>query len=367
MNTEKKALRKTALWNWHQEHQARLVDFAGYEMPVNYEHGTIQEHLWVRKNCGLFDVSHMGALVLRGENVLDEANKVFTRDLSSLEIGDGAYTLLLNEAGNCLDDLILYRTGQQELTCIFNASNKKKILTPLDEHFAPLKIDVKILYNDFAIIAVQGPESEGILKKAFQFDLSKTKPFQSTLLNVAGTKALAMCSGYTGEKGCEILIPNTHAEALWKHLMKLSDGKAQAIGLGARNTLRLEMGYSLYGHEIDETINPIEAGLKWACGMKKEKFWGKEALENYLLDPQRKLVSLCHNSRRAPRQGMKVLNEADQQVGSISSGTYAPSLEKAIGMALVHKNEKGPFFVEIRNKKIPFEKTKRPFYKGNIQ
>lgn len=359
-------LKKITLDDIHRALGARMVPFAGYEMPVQYR-GIIQEHQCVRKNLGLFDVSHMGVAKISGPQVQKKLNEVFTRDIANLEIGKGAYTLLCRENGNTVDDLILYRTGAEEFTFVLNAGNKHKDVEYIKSlpQVEGLKVEGPV--EEYSILALQGPKAYALLA-----DLGM-KPEQFKAFYIYNQKftelskeVMVAFTGYTGETGCEIIVPNEEAKALWQLLMSRGEKYGiQPIGLGARDTLRTEMGFSLYGHEITEEINPIEAGLSWAVALKKDQFIGKLALQEAKEKPQRKLICLESPEKRAPRPEMKVFDAADQEVGFVTSGTFAPSLQKAIGMALVKRDSTAPYSVEIRGKKIAFELSKRPFYTKN--
>ncbi len=369
-------LKKTPLHSSHIKHQAKMVPFAGYDMPVQYSKGLMHEHQAVRTHAGLFDVSHMGILELKGSRTQDFLNFALTRDISKLQSGKAAYSLLCYEDGGTVDDLIVYCVQNSHFYIVLNASNKEKDLKFLKSltQMAPWNKESftwNPLFDSYGLLALQGPKSLEILKLAGWTNPDPTsmnpKPFSffpNQKLYKEVNVHLAF-TGYTGEVGCEIFCENSQIEYLWNHLLK-SGGPLglEPIGLGARDTLRTEMGYSLYGHELSETINPIEAGLSWAVGLKKESFFGKSALASAASHPKRKLVSLRDTtSKRAARGEMKVLNNSGQEVGIVTSGTYSPTLGYSVAMALVHHDAQPPFFIDIRGQKVPYEICDRPFLK----
>lgn len=362
-------LLKTPLWSEHKKLGARLVPFAGYDMPVQYS-GVIQEHEAVRKAAGLFDVAHMGLLKIEGPGTKDFLNFVGTRDISALKDGEGAYSLLCLENGGTVDDFILYCENKEKFWLVLNASNKEKDLAHLQK-FAASQTQWKDLhFQDFfathSLLALQGPKTAEVLRAAGlsaddEAKLAKNFSYFSSKLGVIPLQIAV--TGYTGESGCEIIVSNENAVALWHHLFKAGANLGlKPCGLAARDTLRTEMGYSLYGHELLESINPIEAGLSWAVSFQKE-FVGKNALLLAKTEPRRKLVSLKNDSKQAPRPEMKVFDGQRTEIGWITSGTFAPSLGHAIGLALVDARATEPYFVQIRDQLVPFQKCSRPFYK----
>jgi aminomethyltransferase len=359
--TEQTSLKKTSLWDEHKKLGARFVPFSGYDMPVQYTAGVLKEHQAVRQFAGLFDVSHMGVSFFRGPQILQALNALITRDISNLAIGQGAYTLLCRENGGTVDDLIVYRSAEEEIVLVFNASNKEKDFQYLSSYLSKNKsFELEAPSNKWSLIAFQGPKVPEYFQK---LALSQwPSNFSVVDFKVDNIPIKIFSTGYTGELGCEILVESSLAPKIWSRLLGL-DPQIMPCGLGARDTLRLEMGYSLYGHELEENINPIEAGLSWAVNLKKEKFLGKEALLAAKNSPQKKLIALKNFSKQAPRAGMSVYDSTNKQVGSITSGSYAPSLSYAIGLALVDFNSSAPYSILIRDQKIPFELTQRPFYK----
>jgi aminomethyltransferase len=366
--------RRTALYDLHVEAGAKLVPFAGYDMPIQYT-SILDEHKTVREAAGLFDVSHMGVAIARGADALAALDYAVTRDLSALETGKAAYTLLCQRDGNTVDDLIVYRAGPSALYLVLNASNKTKDVEHFRELFRGRRVELTDPLDEIVLLALQGPKSAELLRR-LDFRMTSEVPGHrdSTSLPVAfsffearvgGIDVRLATTGYTGEPGVEIFAPRALAPRLWQ--MLLEAGRALGVkpcGLGARDTLRTEMGYSLYGHELSESINPVEAGLSWAIGWKKPDFVGKDALLAAKAHPARKLVALeKKGSRQAPRPGMAVCAANGERVGEITSGTFSPSLGYGIGLALVRADAPDALSVDMRGTRVPFDTTKRPFLK----
>jgi aminomethyltransferase len=372
MSMQPTALKKTALHAAHQKLNARLVPFAGYEMPVQYSKGLVVEHQAVRQKAGLFDVSHMGILKVSGAEIKNFLNDSLTRDLSQITPGRAAYSLLCYENGGTVDDLIVYCEKDDSFFIVLNASNKEKDFEYLKKlaqspRWAKSIFHWEAHFESHGLLALQGPQSEAILRKAGWQDNPFPKPFtfltnQKLFQNLNTHLAF---TGYTGEIGCEIFCANSDLPKLWNQLLEIgAPFGLEPIGLGARDTLRTEMGYSLYGHELSDSINPIEAGLKWAVGLKKENFIGKTALEKAFQNPARKLISLkAPQTKQAARPDMPVFGANGKKVGHVSSGTFAPSLGYSIALALVANDAQAPYTIDIRGTKVPFELTERPFLK----
>jgi len=363
------SLKRTPLFEEHKKLKARIVPFAGYEMPVQYA-GLIQEHLCVRQAAGLFDVSHMGVIRVVGKQTRKFLNYALTRDFSNIQNGQALYSLLCREHGGTVDDLIVYCDSSDEHNesyfIVLNASNKDKDLQYLQEinQSQNFQCEFQILFDSYSLLALQGPKSQEILKKLdCGFDITQSFLFSKTQIGKLKADVHIASTGYTGEKGCEIFVPNSHAVQVWNEILDAGkDFGIQAIGLGARDTLRTEMGYSLYGHELSENINPIEAGLKWAVGLKKSgDFIGKKALLKASENPSKKLICLKVNSKQAPRPEMNIYDSHQELCGHITSGTFAPSLGYSIGMALVSTTSQAPYSVDIRGNHVAFETCKRPF------
>lgn len=371
MSTASTPLRQTALHALHQGAGARLVPFAGYDMPVQYK-GIMQEHKAVREAAGLFDVSHMGFAKCTGAKAQEFLDFAVTRDLSGLNIGEAAYTLLCKEDGGTIDDLIVYRANQTEFHLILNASNKEADMAQLRALAKNFNDDVKLEgpLDSMSLLALQGPKSAEILQRAgTEGELFKNgalpPPFHYFEAKIAGVPVRLATTGYTGESGVEIFVASTRAAELWQKLLEAGRPLGlEPCGLGARDTLRTEMGYSLYGHELTEDINPVEAGLSWAVGFAKPRFMGREAITQAKAAPRRKLIALKNEtSRQAPRPGMNIVDASGRTVGAVTSGTFSPSLGYVIGLGLVEAGAAAPYQIDIRGQQSPFELTKRPFYK----
>jgi aminomethyltransferase len=355
-------LKQTPLWNWHKSRGARMLEFAGYDMPIQYT-SVLDEHQAVRQAAGLFDVSHMGLLRLEGTRAVDLLDIALSRNIRKLRSGRAQYALMCDERGGTLDDVIVYAAGPAEFYVVFNASNKLRDLQHLNGIMLSQQVRMDALFDNASIFALQGPKSFEILARA-GFDASSHKAFDFCSAEILGIPVQVAFTGYTGEKGCEIFVSNERAVELWEGLMKEgSELGLKPCGLAARDTLRLEMGYSLYGHELTEQINPIEAGLAWAVDLHKEDFIGMAPLRAATERPKRELVALKNATKQAPRAGMRVFDRQGQDVGFVTSGSLGPSLGYVVGLALVNAGSEGPLSVEIRNQKIPFETTERPFYK----
>jgi len=353
-------LRRTSLWPCHAKLGARMMPFSGYDMPVQYS-GLIDEHQAVRQAAGLFDVAHMGVAKVEGSQARVFLDAACTRSFKSLAPGRAAYTLLCRENGGTVDDLIVYCERDDLFWLVLNAGNKEKDVEYLQALRTGFDARLSGPLDEWSLLALQGPKSELVLR-ALGWAQDWPKPFSFVNARLAGVEVKIAFTGYTGETGCEIFVPSGRAAELWEVI--LESGRPFGLkpaGLGARDTLRTEMGYSLYGHELSETINPIEAGLSWAVSFDKD-FKGKEALLRAKAEPRRRLVALRTASRQAPRNEMNVVDADGRAIGVVTSGTYAPSLGYAVGLALVDADATGPFFVDIRGKREPFEVAKRPFY-----
>lgn len=357
-------MKKTALYKKHVESGAKIVDFAGYAMPVQYA-GVIAEHETVRNKVGLFDVSHMGWLSIKGEDVCSKLNPLFTKDLLLMKDGQALYSVMCNMNGGSIDDLILYRESSSTLHMVLNASNKEKDFSHICKYLENDKsLVIEPHFDEVSIFAVQGPKSLELLKTlGFDFDY-KFMSFRNW--TIKGHATVVAFTGYTGETGFEWIVPNAFAEDAWSLL--LESGKPFGIspcGLAARDTLRTEMGYSLYGHELTEEISPFAAGLSWAISWNKPDFVGKDALVVEKSCPTKKLICLKADTRRAARPGAKIIDSVGRELGFVTSGTFSPSLGYSIAMALVDHGSDGPYYVPFREDKVLFEITRRPFYTKN--
>jgi aminomethyltransferase len=352
-------LKRTPLYDEHKAAGARLVDFAGYEMPVQYS-GIKAEHEAVRTHAGLFDVSHMGEAVFRGPDAESAVQRLVTRDVGRREVGQAGYSAVCYEDGGTVDDVIVYRR-EDDFLVVVNASNREKDLAHFRENTEELDVEVDDESDDWALLALQGPEAEQFLQDATDAELSDLKPFRFVEGEVAGARALISRTGYTGEDGFELYVGPDDAPHIWRSLIEAG---ATPAGLGARDTLRLEAGLCLYGNELDPETTPLEAGIGFAVHLDKEQeFIGQAALkdekENGL---RKKLVGFEMEGRGIARHDHQVTVD-DETVGHVTSGTKSPTLDRAIGLALVDPGVEDRFEVMIRDRPVPAKTVPIPFYK----
>lgn len=356
---------KTALYDWHISRGGKMVPFAGYMLPVQYGTGIIAEHMAVRTRAGLFDVSHMGEVVYEGRDALVNLNRLLTNDFSSMACGQVRYSLMCNDKGGVVDDLIVYKYNDEKYMVVINAANRDKDVRWMREH-AFGELDFRDISDDISQIALQGPLSAEILKKITEEKYIPGKYYYfNGKAKIKDIGCVISCTGYTGELGYEIYMPNKDAPAIWELLLDAGkDTDLIPCGLGARDTLRLEAAMPLYGHELDEDITPFEAGLNFAVKMDKSDFIGKSALERLGL-PKRKRVGLNITGRGIVREHTPVYSGA-KQVGITTSGTYLPYLGRAAAMALIDKDFSEintQLEADVRGKRITAEVTALPFYK----
>jgi glycine cleavage system T protein (aminomethyltransferase) len=356
-------LLRTPLHAVHRQLGGRMVDFAGWDMPVQYPTGILAEHQAVRTDCGLFDLSHMGRVFLRGPGAFALAQACCTRDLARIRPGEAAYSVVCNPAGGILDDVIAYLLGDQEVLFVFNASNRESDTAWFAEQRDRLDLDVQLDDQTYgtALIGVQGPRAQAVLQAVCSGDLNPLPGYAFLNADVAGTQALVSRTGYTGEDGFEIMVPADAAERVW-HALLVED--ACACGLGARDTLRTEAGFALYGHEIDQSTNPYEARLGWVVSLRKPDFVGREALERIKsAGVARKLVGLRLAAGGVPRPGFAILND-QHPVGALTSGTFSPTLRQniALGYVPIGLDQVGQSLaVEMRGKPAAAEVVPLPF------
>jgi len=362
-------MKKTALYSSHEEAGAKIIDFGGYLMPVQYK-GIIAEHNAVRNAAGLFDVSHMGNFYVRGARAKEFLQFMTTNDLDKAVDGQAQYNLMLYPDGGIVDDLIIYRIDSETFFLIVNASNAPKDFEWLQEHRGAFEgVELEDNTDQLSLIALQGPLALNILAKVFPLlDVEALGSFHFCKVLFQGSEVMIARTGYTGEKGVEICLLNEAARPLWDALFDAGkESGIQPIGLGARDTLRLEMGYSLYGHEIDQTINPLEARLKWVVKMDKGDFIGREACQQVALDLKRGVAGFTLDGRVLPRQHYKVYNIDRQEIGWVCSGTLSPTLQEPVGTCNVLRDyiKVGtPILVEVRGsfhtgktRRLPFVTT----------
>ena len=356
-------LKRTPLHELHVALGAKIVPFAGYEMPVQYPTGITAEHKAVREGCGVFDVSHMGEFWVNGARAVDFVNHVTTNNVAALEVGQVHYSTILNDRGTIEDDCLIYRFADKVMMVV-NASNAPKDYAHIVRHAAAFGVTVHDATDEMTLLAVQGPKTAPILQALTAADLSTIKYYHFAEGEVAGQKAIISRTGYTGEDGFELYIANDAAVPIWKALM--ATGQITPAGLGARDSLRLEMGMALYGNDIDDTVTPLEANLAWLVKMPKGDFVGKDALvKQKEAGVPKKLVGFTMGDRIFPRHGYPVFHEGAPS-GVVCSGTMSPTLGVAIGTAYLPTaaaKEGTTFEVEIRGKRLPATVTKPPFYK----
>jgi aminomethyltransferase len=352
-------LRRTPLYGEHKALGARLVDFAGWEMPVQYE-GIKAEHNAVRNHAGLFDVSHMGEAVFRGPDAKEAVQRLVTRDVSRLEDGQAGYSAVCYESGGTVDDVIVYRRPDDFLVVV-NASNREKDLEHFRSNTQDLDVEVADESDDWALLALQGPEAADLLQNLTGANLPDLRPFRFVEGEVAGAKTLVSRTGYTGEDGFELYLSPDDAPRVWRELLEAG---ATPAGLGARDTLRLEAGMCLYGNELDPETTPLEAGIGFAVHLDKEReFIGQEALRREKEEGLRKkLVGFEVEGRGIARHDYPVRVEGET-VGHVTSGTLSPTLGQAIGLALVSPGVEDRFEVVIRERPVEAHTVQLPFYK----
>ena len=359
------ALRKTALNGAHRSMGAKMVGFGGWDMPVEYS-GIIQEHLAVRTACGLFDVSHMGEIEIRGREALALTQQATSNDAAKLMVGQAQYSGLLTDRGTFVDDIIVHKFSDTHYFLCVNAANREKDFQHIrgQNRFETEVVDSG---DNYTQLALQGPKAQTILQPLTPADLNAIKYYRFVFGKVLGVECLIARTGYTGEDGFELYFQPAHSEKLWHGLLEAGKGHGLIpAGLGARNTLRLEAGFCLYGHEIDNTTTVWEAGLGWICKMDKGEFTGRAALaaqkERGL---QHKLVGFEMRGRGIARDGYPVLIEG-REAGRVTSGSPAPFLHKNIGMAYVSVAASAPgtqIEIGIRSQRVPAEIVPLPFYK----
>lgn len=373
-------LKRTPLHNEHIKLKGRLVPFAGHEMPVQYS-GVIDEHVAVRMAAGLFDVSHMGEFLVSGACARDFLQRLTTNDIAQMYDGRCQYNLLCYDNGTVVDDIIVSQITSERYLIVVNASNIHKDFAWLVRH-KTAGVELKDLSADLSLVALQGPKSPEIMQKCFGRNFDDLKYYHFTVESTAQNNFLSSGrfqqgeifisrTGYTGEDGFEIMVPNEFAAEWWQNILRAGEScEIKAIGLGARDTLRLEACYPLYGHEISDKIFPLEAGLDWVIKMAKGDFIGRAPLEKVKTEGlKRQLVALDMLEPGIPRDGYRVLSENGEEIGFVTSGTYSPTLKKPIGLALLQSKFATPgqkVFLDIRGKNKQAMVVKKPFYKKGL-
>ncbi|MCH8992485.1 MAG: glycine cleavage system aminomethyltransferase GcvT [Acidobacteria bacterium] len=363
---EQPPLKNTPLAGRHEAAGARMAPFAGYRMPIKYT-GIIPEHHAVRTGVGLFDLSHMGEIEVSGPGMLEFLERMTTNDVGSVGQYQAQYTLMLNEQGGIVDDLVLYHLPGKAFLVV-NAANIEKDFDWLQSH-APEGIQLRNRSHELALIAIQGPQAEAVLGRMISYNLADIGYYHAAVGNVDGTPVLISRTGYTGEDGFELYLPNALAEPCWDAALEIgAEHGIQPIGLGARDTLRLEMKYALYGLDIDDTTSPIEAGLGWVVKIDKDfDFIGREQVaEMKKSGPKRRLIAFEMDERAIPRSDCEIQVDGSA-VGRVTSGTHSPSCEKGVGLGYVnvpHTKAGTRIAIVIRGKNHPATIIKPPFVKN---
>jgi len=357
----------TPLYNKHIGLGGKMVEFAGYMMPVHYETTIQEEHENVRANVGIFDVSHMGEFIIEGAEALDLVQKITTNDASKLKDGQAQYTCMPNDKGGIVDDMIIYKININKFMLVVNASNMEKDWNWIKKHNT---FDAKLKDDSMSmgILAVQGPKATALIQKLTDVELSTIKFYHFAIGTVAGVdNVIISATGYTGSGGFELYVANEDMTKVWDALFENGkDFDLMPAGLGARDTLRLEMGYCLYGNDLDETTSPIEAGLKWITKFKKEADYPSKQLfiDQFKNGVERKLAAFKMEGKRIPRHGYKVLNKEKEEIGVVTSGTFSPSLDIPIGMAYINTkylNVGTELLIDFGRKQMDAEVVKLPF------
>ncbi|OIK12784.1 glycine cleavage system protein T [Bacillus sp. MUM 116] len=363
------ALKQTPLFETYKKFGAKVIDFGGWALPVQFS-SILDEHETVRTKAGLFDVSHMGEVLVEGKDAESYINYLVTNDVTKLSINQAQYTAMCYPDGGTVDDLLVYKLEDEKYLLVINAANIDKDFEWMKQH-AKGDMTLTNISNEIAQLAIQGPKAEGILQKLTGTELAEIGSFKfAQHIDLGGaTDVLVSRTGYTGEDGFELYFSANQAEILWEKLLEAgSEDGLKPCGLGARDTLRLEARLALYGQELLSDINPLEAGIGFAVKLKKESdFIGKASLvAQKEAGLKRKLVGIEVTGRGIPRHGYKIFSETGEEIGVVTSGTQSPSLKKSIGLVLIsteHAEVGTPLKVEIRNKLIDAVVVKTPFYK----
>ena len=357
---------KTPLYDVHVREKGKIVPFAGYLLPVQYE-GVIAEHLAVRKQAGLFDVSHMGEITLKGPGALATLNHLLTNDFTKMPLGKVRYSVMCNENGGCVDDLLVYKFDEEDYFIVVNASNRHKDFEHMKENILP-DTEIEDISDSIAQVALQGPNSREIMKKVMKEEDIPEKYYTAKRnVDIGGMDCIISYTGYTGEAGYEIYTARENAEKMWDLLRE--NGKEFGLipcGLGARDTLRLEASMPLYGHEMDEEISPLETGLDFGVKMNKEEFIGREALIERG-EPKICRVGLTILDRGVLREHQDVY-VGDEKIGHTTSGTFSPLLKTSIAMALIDKKYAAldtVVEVDVRGRRLKAKVVEMPFYSRN--
>ncbi|PCI08478.1 MAG: glycine cleavage system protein T [Flavobacteriaceae bacterium] len=361
-------MKNTALTKVHESLGAKIVGFAGYNMPVQYE-GINIEHETVRKSVGVFDVSHMGEFLIEGPKALELIQKVTSNDASKLELGDAQYSCFPNENGGIVDDLICYRIKEETYLLVVNASNIEKDWNWISKYNESIGAEMKNLSDAYSLLAIQGPKAIEAMQSITSIDLSAIPFYKFKIGDFAGIEhVIISATGYTGSGGFEIYCKNDEVEQVWDKVFGAgAEFGIKPIGLAARDTLRLEMGYCLYGNDINDTTSPIEAGLGWITKFNKDFVNSENLKAQKEAGVTRKLVAFELDERGIPRHDYPIVDADGNKIGIVTSGTMSPSLKKGIGMGYVtkeHSKRDSKIYIQVRKKAIPATIIRLPFYKG---
>jgi len=360
------ALEKTPLFDAHVALGGKMVPFAGFEMPVQYKNGALKEYAFVRDGgAGLFDITHMGQVRVTGAGVLDFLQFVTTNDVSKLAEGQVHYSALLNDGGTFIDDITTYKISGSEYYLCINAANRHKDVAHLQQQSERFDVGVADESDATTLLALQGAAAQAVLQILVDVELETIGYYRFAQVNINGSPGIVSRTGYTGEDGFEIYIPNAIAVEVWTQLL---ENGAQPIGLAARDMLRTEMGYALYGHEISDSVTPVEAKLMWITKRDKGDFIGKAAVEARRADgPHQRLIALKLTGRGIPREHYKVFVDGEES-GEITSGMHSP-IAGGVALAYVKPEhaDSGALSVEIRGKHIAAERTALPFVRSNVR
>lgn len=350
----------------HVKMGAKMVPFAGFNMPVQYE-GVNAEHETVRNAVGVFDVSHMGEFLLSGPKAIDLIQKVSTNDASTLMIGKAQYSCMPNGKGGIVDDLIIYKIKEEQYLLVVNASNIEKDWNWISQH-NEFGVEMKDLSEDYSLLAIQGPKAVEAMQSLTSIDLSEIKYYHFEVADFAGIEhVIISATGYTGSGGFEIYCKNSEVQQVWDKVFEAGAAFGiKPIGLAARDTLRLEMGFCLYGNDIDDTTSPLEAGLGWITKFTKDFVDSERLKAQKEAGVTRKLVAFEMIDRGIPRHDYKIVNAANQEIGHVTSGTMSPSMKIAIGMGYVTVDSSAvdsEIYIQVRDKNLKAQVVKLPFYK----
>jgi aminomethyltransferase len=359
-------LKRTCLYNKHTEHKGRMVPYAGWEMPVQYT-SIIEEHMAVRNNAGIFDVSHMGEILIKGSEALSFLESITCNTVSSLAHGQVQYNALMNDKGGLVDDITIYRVSDSDFFMVVNASNTEKALRFIRSKAPEKNITITDASSHYGQIALQGPASEKIIRKIISADTLLPEYYHFTDTSLLNTDVRLSRTGYTGEDGFEIYMPAEKAPALWSAI--IDAGKEYGIlpcGLGSRDALRLEARYPLYGHELSDDLTPVESGIGWIV---KEKTFHYPEYDHIINQKKNgsvmRVAGFIVEGQGIPREGFPVTIENNTKEFTVMSGAFSPVLKKSIGTVLLPSDYKGPVYIEIRGKKIPAVLHKGAFVKGS--